>query len=219
MHEVEKRSRAGRDVPSSEMNQMHRHRRRRLRLHGAHELSRAERLARDGHGQPCDAVLFAWGLAACAVPGPAANAAQAAQAADIERLFDDALEPPTVGITLGSYEAPDETVLPQRARLAEAIYRAQITGILPMAAGGWLVELTTTDVLRGGALAPTSLEVEIPAGSPSAALVEHFRPNFERAHLLVFARRFARINERTQWHVHTVADTAESRESIERAIP
>ena len=165
------------------------------------------------------AAIFTWGLAACAVPGPAANAAQAAQAADIERLFDDALEPPTVGITLGSYEAPDETVLPQRARLAEAIYRAQITGILPMAAGGWLVELTTKDVLRGGTLAPTSLEVEIPAGSPSAALVEHFRPNFERAHLLVFARRFARINERPQWHVHTVADTAESRERIERAIP
>ena len=79
------------------------------------------------------------GLAACGIQEPATSAASAAE---VERLFDDGLEPPTVGITLGSYENRDDAALTARARLAEIIYRAQVTDILPIGAdgvaGGWL---------------------------------------------------------------------------------
>lgn len=155
-------------------------------------------------------------LAACAPEGGPANAVNAAR---VEALFDDGLEPPTVGVTLGSYEARDDETFLERARLSEAIFRAQVTAILPMASGGWLVELTTRDILRGEALAPRSLEVEATPGSRSANLVGNFRPNFERAHLLVFGRRYAKANERVQWHVHTVADNAEARELVARSAP
>ncbi len=155
-------------------------------------------------------------LAACTPEGGPESAANAVR---VEQLFDDALEPPTVGVTLGSYEARDDETFLERARLSEAILRAQVTGILPMANGGWLVELTTRDVLRGGAIAPKTLEVEAAPGSRTANLVGNFRPNFERAHLLVFGRRYARTNERSQWHVHTVADTAEARELVARSAP
>jgi len=124
-----------------------------------------------------------------------------------------------VGITLGSLEYQDTETFLVRARLAEAIYRAQVTTILPIASGGWLVELTTKEVLRGGAQAPGNVEVEALPGSSTARLIENFRPNFERASLLVFARRYARANERPNWHVHTVADTAEARERLARTSP
>jgi hypothetical protein len=155
-------------------------------------------------------------LAGCT---PESGPANAVNAARVEALFDDALEPPTVGVTLGSYEARDDETFLERAHLSEAIFRAQVTGILPMASGGWLVELTTRDVLRGETVAPKTLEVEAPPDSRTANLVGNFRPNFVRAHLLVFGRRYARTNERVQWHVHTVADTAEAREFVARSTP
>ncbi len=155
-------------------------------------------------------------LAACTPEGGPSTAVNAAR---VEQLFDDALEPPTVGVTLGSYETRDDETFLERARLSEAIFRSQVTAILPMASGGWLVELTTRDVLQGGSLAPKTLEVEAPAGSRTANLVGNFRPNFERANLLVFGRRYARENQRSQWHVHTVADTAEARELVARSAP
>ena len=164
------------------------------------------------------AAILAMGLAACGIQEPATSAASAA---DVERLFDDGLEPPTVGITLGSYENHEDAALAERARLAEAIYRAQVTSILPIAAdgvaGGWLIELTRKEILRGGSLVPESLEVEAAAGSTSASLVGNFRTSFERAHLLVFARRYQGRNGRTQWHVHTVADTSEVRAVVAQA--
>ncbi len=88
-----------------------------------------------------------------------------------------------------------------------------------MAGGGWLIELTTREALRGGPSAPRALAIEARPGSHAASLVENFRPNFERAHLIVFARRFARANERERWHVRAVADTAEIRELIARPAP
>jgi hypothetical protein len=162
------------------------------------------------------ALFFALVLAACT---PAAGPAAPANPAEVERLFDDALEPPTVGITLGSFEYQDTETFLARARLAEAIYRAQVTSILPIASGGWLVELTTKEVLRGEVVAPRSVEVEALPGFATASLIENFRPNFERANLLVFARRYARANERVRWHVHTVADTAEARERLAQSAP
>lgn len=168
------------------------------------------------------AVFLALALAACT---PAAEPAAPPNAEEVERLFDDALEPPTVGITLGSYENHDHETFAARVRLAEAIFRAQVTSILPIApqpgtmSGGWLVELTTTEVLRGERVAPRSVEVEALPGFATASLIENFRPNFERAHLLVFARRYARASERPRWHVHTVADTAEARERIALGLP
>ncbi len=161
-------------------------------------------------------MALAFLLAACAPDGGPTSAVNAAR---VEQLFDDALEPPTVGVTLGSYETRDDETFLERARLAEAVFRAQVTAILPMASGGWLVELSTSDVLRGNERAPKTLEVEAPPGSRTANLVGNFRPNFERAHLLVFGRRYARANERSQWHVHTVADTAEARELVARSAP
>lgn len=166
------------------------------------------------------AAFLAIALSACGGLDPAESAANAKE---VERLFDDALEPPAVGITLGSYEDRADGTFAPRARLAEVIYRAQVTDLLPIAAdgvaGGWLVELTASDVIRGGSLVPAVLEVEAPAGSPTALLVGNFRSSFERAHLLVFARRYTRPNDRFRWHVHTVADTAEAREMLERAAP
>lgn len=162
------------------------------------------------------AVFLALALAACV---PAAGPSAPVNAEEVERLFDDALEPPTVGITLGSYENHDTETFVSRARLAEAIYRAQVTSILPIASGGWLVELTTREVIRGEGVAPRSVEVEALPGFATASLIENFRPNFERAHLLVFARRYARANERSRWHVHTVADTAEARERLALGSP
>jgi len=161
-------------------------------------------------------MFLAVALAACT---PGAAPTEPANAAEVERLFDDALEPPTVGITLGSFEAPDTDSFRERARLAETIYRAQVTSVLPIASGGWLVELTTAEVLRGEGLAPRSVEVEALPGFATASLIENFRPNFERASLLVFARRYARANERVRWHVHTVADTAEARERLAQSAP
>ncbi|MBM4357164.1 MAG: hypothetical protein FJ096_03555 [Deltaproteobacteria bacterium] len=157
------------------------------------------------------------------VPASAAGGAVASTRALIPRdermaaLFDDAISPTVIGLSLAGFAAGSDPALVERTQQAELIARVRVTTLSRDANGQRARYVLTVRIepnrLVDQGIAAKQLDLVVPEDSPSFSLIDNQESFFRGARFVLFARRFGG-QDGPELHWHAVADTEEAARAI-----
>lgn len=140
------------------------------------------------------------------------------------QLFDDGIEPASVGLDLGGTYAPKtDPKLRERAQIGDAVLRVRITTVTSRNDGpepAYQLGLSTVEVLHGRPPSPMArrFDVQIRASNESHGIVKSFESRLVGRPFIAFVRAFAHGDGERDLHFHLTSDTDEVKTAVSDAI-
>lgn len=169
------------------------------------------------------ALLIAGGAVGC---GPAHRSDVPQEALPVYegrevQLFDDGIEPASVGLDLGgTYSPKTDPKLRERVQIGDAVLRVRITTVTSRNDGpepAYLLGLSTVEVLNGRPPGHR-FDVQVRASNESHGIVKSFESRLVGRPFVAFVRAFAHGDGEKDLHFHLTSDTDEVKTAVSDAI-
>lgn len=137
-------------------------------------------------------------------------------------VFDDSIEPAAVGLDFDrGYSARGDTMLRERAQLADAVLRVRVTTVTAKTDGPdavYQLGLSTVEKLAGEHPPPGQFSVTIGKSSESHGIMKSFESRLVGHPFVVFVREFVRPDGDRELHFHLAPDSKDVKLAVGDAV-
>jgi hypothetical protein len=173
-------------------------------------------------------MLSMFSLAACGGASTRSNGPSRAlpsYSGHAAELFDDVIEPKSVGLGLDGAGVPkSDPVLRERTQVADAVLHVQVATLSSKREGvttGYTIGFRILEKLAGSASPPDDFSVKLDKTSPSLGIVRNFEERLVGKKFVIFVRAFTFgdgvSGDDSDFHFHVVPDTKAEIDAIRAA--
>lgn len=137
-------------------------------------------------------------------------------------LFDDAIEPRSVGLELDQTATPkSDPRFRERSQVSDVVVRARVSTVTGKVEGPettYQIGFRVLETLAGKHSVGDDFNVRFDRNSPSIGIVKSFEGRLVGKSMIVFARAFVRPDAEQELHVHVAADTPDVAAAVKEAV-
>jgi hypothetical protein len=138
-------------------------------------------------------------------------------------LFDDAIEPLTVGFHLDAHRAAprSDNLLRERTQVGDAVVRARVTSVSSREEDGgrsWQIGMHVVDRLGGAGPLDPDFALRVGPTDASAGIVRSFESQLIGQMVVAFVREFIRPGRDPELHFHLAPDSKDELDAVNAAV-
>ncbi len=135
-------------------------------------------------------------------------------------LFDDEIEPATVGYAASDVSAPNDVrTLRDRTQTADGVVRARVETVTSGEIdGAWLLGFHSVETLAGTHSPPPDFTLQVTAGPARNGVLREFEAQSVGKTVVAFLSQFAGPGGRRETHFHIAPDNKKQIDAVRNAV-